>query len=123
MNPFRLFVALLLCTFALEASSQTRLLMAEEPGCYWCARWNAEIAETYPKTSEGEAAPLVRFDIRNGPPDSVTFKYAVRYTPTFVLTQDGAEIGRIEGYPGEDFFWGILGQLLQEVAQSPAKSG
>jgi hypothetical protein len=29
-----------------------------------------------------------------------------------VLVENGAEIGRIEGYPGEDFFWGLLKQML-----------
>ena len=36
----------------------------------------------------------------------------IRFTPTFVLVDDGREIGRIEGYPGEDFFWGLLERLL-----------
>jgi hypothetical protein len=44
----------------------------------------------------------------------------VRFTPTFVLVDEGREIGRIEGYPGEDFFWGLLERLLQTP---PAQGG
>jgi hypothetical protein len=29
---------------------------------------------------------------------------------------EGREIGRIEGYPGADFFWGLLERLLQAPA-------
>jgi len=29
------------------------------------------------------------------------------------LLEDGTEIGRIEGYPGEDFFWGLLTQMME----------
>ena len=41
------------------------------------------------------------------------------YTPTFVLMDGGREIGRIVGYPGEDFFWSLLGELVQRL---PAES-
>lgn len=90
------------------------LLMAEEDGCYWCARWNAEIAHIYPKTAEGRAAPLQRFDLHGEAPD-VTFDRRVHFTPTFILVENGHELGRIEGYPGEDFFWGLLSELLEQA--------
>ncbi len=43
------------------------------------------------------------------------------FTPTFVLFDDGREIGRIEGYPGEDFFWGLLQNLVPEPKPAAAK--
>jgi hypothetical protein len=84
------------------------LVMVEEVGCVWCARWNAEIAEIYPKTPEGAAAPLRRIDIRGPRPDDIAFARPLTFTPTFVLVVAGEEVARIEGYPGEDFFWGLL---------------
>ena len=36
------------------------------------------------------------------------------FTPTFVLVEDGKELGRIEGYAGDEFFWFLLGRLLDE---------
>ena len=107
--------AVIFLAFATVVRAETLLLMAEEPGCVWCARWNAEIAEIYPKTVEGKAAPLRRFDIRDGAPDGVTLDRKLHYTPTFILVRDGLEQGRIEGYPGQDFFWGLLGQLLERA--------
>lgn len=104
-----------LFSLPLPAAADTYLLMAEEEGCFWCARWNSEISEIYPKTAEGRAAPLRRFDIRAEHPADVTFASRVHYTPTFVLVQDGAEVGRIEGYPGEDFFWGLLAMMLEKA--------
>ena len=90
------------------------LLMAEEAGCMWCAQWDREIAPIYPKTAEGRAAPLQRFDLKGVAPD-VVFARSVRFTPTFILVDDGREVGRIEGYPGEDFFWGLLGMMFDEA--------
>jgi hypothetical protein len=93
--------------------ADTSLLMAEGPGCIWCARWNAEIGPIYPKTGEGAAAPLRRVDITAPKPDDITLARAVHFTPTFILLVDGTEVSRIEGYPGEDFFWALLQQMLE----------
>ena len=96
------------------AVAETYLLMAEEDGCYWCAKWNEEIAHIYPKTTEGKLAPLQRYDLHSETPD-VTFDKRVHFTPTFVLVEDGHELGRIEGYPGEDFFWGLLSMMFERA--------
>ncbi len=98
-----------------SALAETRLIMAEEQGCVWCERWNREIAEIYPKTAEGKAAPLVRYDLHGEEPDGVSFKNRVHFTPTFILVADGVEVGRIEGYPGEDFFWGLLSMMMDDA--------
>lgn len=87
------------------------LVMVEQAGCHWCARWNAEIAHIYPKTDEGQRAPLRRVDLRNLP-DDIAFTSPPVFTPTFVLVEDGQELGRIEGYAGDEFFWFLLTKLL-----------
>ena len=53
-----------------------------------------------------------------------TITYApIRYTPTFVLIEDGKEIGRIEGYPGDEFFWVRLENLLERLPPPQAPKG
>tara|TARA_R110002094_G_scaffold89971_19_gene92694 strand:+ start:4980 stop:5348 length:369 start_codon:yes stop_codon:yes gene_type:complete len=107
---------LFLIATALFAAADTALVMVEEKGCVWCARWNEEISHIYPKTEEGAAAPLRRIDIRAPRPDDLSFARKLTFTPTFVLMVDGKETSRIEGYPGEDFFWGLLGQMLSQAS-------
>lgn len=109
------FSATLLALWAGHAVADTMLVMVEEKGCIWCARWNEEISDIYPKTEEGAAAPLYRMDIRAKRPDDITFARSLTFTPTFVLVVDGREVSRIEGYPGEDFFWGLLGKMLSQA--------
>ena len=112
-----LFTAVLLCgsvVFAAPARADVSLLMAEEPGCIWCAQWNSEIGPIYDLTGEGAAAPLRRMDIAAPLPDDIALARAINFTPTFVLLIDGTEASRIEGYPGEDFFWGLVGMMLDK---------
>jgi len=110
--------AMLLCVLAAlprpAAATDWSLVMVEQAGCTYCARWHADVAPEYPLTPEGRFAPLRAVNLRDLP-DDVTFDSRPVYTPTFVLVRDGEEVGRIEGYPGEDFFWGLLGHLLEQA--------
>ena len=107
--------ALALMMSATTALAQAQLVMFEEAGCMWCARWNDEVADIYPLSAEGVVAPLVRLQIDDPVPADLTFQRRVTFTPTFVLAVDGVETGRIEGYPGEDFFWGLLVVLFDRA--------
>ncbi|SPH16554.1 hypothetical protein DEA8626_00064 [Defluviimonas aquaemixtae] len=117
------FIAVLFSAAASPASGELRLVMLEQDGCAYCARWNREIAPIYPKTPEGKAAPLERADIRGPYPDGLSFKPSPVFTPTFILVADGRETGRIEGYAGDDFFWGLLGRLLEQSGQYQMETG
>lgn len=94
------------------------LVMFEEPGCPWCARWEREVGEAYRNSDEGHLAPLRRMDISQARRSGIRLAAAVAVTPTFVLVEDGAEVGRIVGYPGADFFWGMIGALFARLPSS-----
>ena len=94
------------------------LVMIEEEWCEWCQLWNEEIGVVYHKTKEGKRAPLRRVDIHGAEVDALNLRMRAHYTPTFVLMENGVEVGRIEGYPGEHFFWGVLGKLLEKLPEA-----
>lgn len=114
-------LGLMLAVQPLAAAAERSLLMFERDGCSYCKRWDAEIAPAYPRTAEGQAAPLVRLDIHDPLPEGVTLTgRAPVFTPTFVLTDAGTEVGRIEGYAGDEFFWVMLAQMLTRTGWDPA---
>lgn len=107
---------MLLATHAWAAELvAAELVMVEEDGCYWCAQWNADIGGIYDKTSEGKFAPLRRVDITEMPAD-LEIARRVNFTPTFLVVIDNKEVARLEGYPGDQFFWPLLGKLLADHA-------
>lgn len=97
------------------AAGSAELLMFEREGCVWCARWDREVGPAYDRTAEGRAAPLRRIDLGKGGPAEPALARPVRYTPTFVLVEDGREVGRITGYLSNETFWGLLGKMLADI--------
>ena len=91
------------------------LVMFEQAGCVWCETFNREVASVYPKTEEGQRAPLRRVNIDDPLPADLSFIAVERLAPLFVLVDKGREVGRIRGYPGEDHFWGLLGVLVKKL--------
>ncbi|WP_435258020.1 thioredoxin family protein [Thioclava sp. FR2] len=105
------FAALLFS--AQTALAELQLLMFEQTGCIYCARWNEEVGPEYSLTDEGKAAPLRRVQLRDPLPEGLSIASHPVFTPTFILVKDGVETGRLEGYPGEDFFWPLLDGMLK----------
>lgn len=102
-----------------QAAAAAELIMVEQPGCHWCEQWDKEIAHIYPKTTEGRRAPLRRVNLRDLPAD-LSFASRPVFTPTFVLVDQGRELGRIEGYAGDEFFWFLLATLLDKHPEATA---
>ena len=93
--------------------------MFEAAGCPYCARWNREIGPIYPKTDEGQRAPLRRVDIAARRPPDLAAIGGIVYTPTFVLMHEGREYGRIVGYAGQEAFWWQLSELAKRLDRPP----
>ena len=110
----RIVLALL---FALVGASghAAELVMFWQKGCVWCERFEREIAPAYDKTDEGKRAPLRRVDIGKAMPPDLGFVRRERFTPVFVLVDEGREFGRIRGYPGDTFFWGLLAGMIEKL--------
>ena len=119
--PIAISVAVLVALSHAKAGA-TELVMFERAGCGWCARFNKEIAPIYMKTDEGRMAPLRRIDLDQTRPADLAAIDPGAFTPTFVVVDEGREIGRIRGYPGDAFFYGLLDRILNLTSGSPDRS-
>lgn len=118
MRPFIQGILALVGGLAAAPALAAELVMVEQAYCEWCERWDAEIGVVYHKTDEGRRAPLRKIDIASPALEEIALTSHPNFTPTFILIEAGAEVGRIEGYPGEDFFWPMLGLLLDKLPEN-----
>jgi hypothetical protein len=125
LRKLALAVSMLLAGLLADAagSRAAELVMFDDPSCVWCRRWDAEIGPSYPHSSEGQQAPLRRVQIRDQSTAGIALARPVTGTPTFVLVHEEQEVGRIAGYPGSDFFYPRLAELLRRLPPSPPARG
>jgi len=92
------------------------LIIVESDDCPYCERFHAEIGTVYPKTVEGKLAPLRSWQLGTPFPEKFQLKEPVRFTPTFILMDDSNnEVDRLVGYNGDEFFWFLLGEMLNKL--------
>ena len=104
-----------------QVSADVQLMMVEQDGCPWCERWKAQIGPIYPKTAEGRIAPLTKVMIHDPLEKGITLASPPVYTPTFILLNDGMEVGRIEGYQSEEFFWWFMETMIKKLPEDLQK--
>jgi thioredoxin-related protein len=116
-SKFVLFVLALFMAISSAdgAVSAAELVLFETEGCEWCEQWHEDIGVIYAKTAEGKFAPLRRVEITHEPPADLKHLRAAAFTPTFVVIDQGREVGRIIGHPGDNFFWPLLTQILKKA--------
>lgn len=111
-------IALAVLTLSLSGLTLARaseLVMFERAGCVWCQRWDQAIAPIYGKTDEARLLPLRRINIDRQSADGIILAAPVRFTPTFVVVDQGREVGRIIGYANDESFWGLLAKLAAKI--------
>ena len=107
------FFSLIIVNFICASSSlAAELVMFESEACEWCEVWDEEIGVAYDKTQVSTVVPLRKVDIDDELHADFKQLEGLIYTPTFVVMDGGKELGRIIGYPGEDFFWQFLNEIL-----------
>lgn len=102
-----------LTTFAPSIAAE--LIVVESADCPYCQRFHAEIGVAYPKTDEGKLAPLRLLDISEPLPEELRSVKPARVTPTFILVENNREVDRLVGYPGDEHFWFLLGEMLEKL--------
>jgi hypothetical protein len=95
------------------------LLMFEQRACPFCAAFNREIAPDYPRSRAGGLAPLRHVDIWESRDGGIAGLDPAVFTPTFVLVENGREVGRLMGYPGRRYFYPEIDRLIDRIDGSP----
>ncbi len=104
-------------------ANAAELLMFTRADCVYCLLWERQIEPIYGKTDEAVTAPLRKVRTDRPLPEDAFLTPPVRVTPTFVLMENGREVGRFAGYNDDATFWANLGMLLRRLDdQTPSDS-
>lgn len=120
---FALCMTMLASLTAFTSGHAAELIMLEQDACPWCERWHEEVGGIYSKTDEGQIAPLRIVNIHDKWPEDLENIRKERFTPTFILIEDGKEIDRLRGYTGDEFFWFLIGEMLKKLPDSNDSNG
>lgn len=110
--------ALVLGALPAQAAPRATLVYVRDATCPYCRQFDRRIGPIYPRSREATIAPMREIDRADVATSGLRLISPVIYTPTFLLVVDGREIGRIEGFTGEDFFWGQLERLLGRLPRA-----
>ena len=96
------------------AEVRGKLLYFYTNTCAYCKAWENEIANIYLKTEFEDEFKLSFIDFFS---DVNVEKYGiskmVKVTPTFIFVKDKTEVGRIEGYNGQELFWWQVDDVIR----------
>jgi hypothetical protein len=91
------------------------LVYVADRACAPCQLFDRQVRPLYAKTTEAALAPLRTLPYAGSWPARYAFIARPSVAPTFVLVDDGRELGRFEGYAGDELFWMRLTVLLRAL--------
>ena len=107
-----IFIASL--SFATEENAHKELIFITSEYCPFCKAWEQDIGSLYHRTTYAKQAPLRRIDITEVEFELSEIMEEVVGTPTFLIFQNGHEIGRIEGYQSAEIFFWALSEYIDQ---------
>ena len=70
-------------------------------------------------SAAGRTAPLFEVDVDGPFPNGLALDRRPRITPSFILLDRGVEVGRVEGYVGQRYFYPVLQEMMQRAGIDP----
>ncbi len=115
-NFFFLFLIIYFLGFITSTYAEVRgkLLYFYSDTCAYCRAWENEIANIYIRTEFEEQFKLNFIDFfSNADLEKYGISKIVKVTPTFIFVKDKTEVGRIEGYNGQELFWWQVDEIIK----------
>ena len=113
---FFLFLIIYSLSFINSTYAEVRgkLLYFYSNTCAYCKAWENEIANIYLKTEFEDQFKLSFIDFSsNADFEKYGISKIVKVTPTFIFVEDKTEVGRIEGYNGQELFWWQVDEIIK----------
>jgi len=123
--PLKILVLVIATSLPFKNAWAAELLFFHDAHCGACLSFEKDVGGIYHKTQEAILAPLqrVEFYSEDGKISDTTnmpgLTTPVAWIPSFVVMDNGREIGRIAGYQSAELFWMALNQILEQLPKKP----
>ena len=117
-NPFFLLLIICFCGYidSTYAEARGKLLYFYSDTCAYCKVWENEIANIYLKTEFEDEFKLSFINFfSNVELEEYGISKIVKVTPSFIFVKDKKEVGRIEGYKGQELFWWQVDDVIANI--------
>ena len=104
---------LIALSYAAELKNPKELVLITSDHCPFCQAWERDVGHIYDSTPYAQHATLRRIDFTEIAFVLPKLNDAFVGTPTFLIFENGAEIGRIEGYQSSEMFFLALSEYIQ----------
>jgi thioredoxin-related protein len=88
------------------------LLVFEHKDCVYCRVFRSDTLPRYRESGQETRAPIRFVSVEHADLDQLKLNGGIHMVPTFVLMQDGQEVGRITGYWAPENFFKMLSNLM-----------
>lgn len=88
------------------------LVVFEHGDCTYCRIFRSAILPRYRENGQEARAPIRFVRVEHADMTALGLRGRITMVPTFVLMQDGREVGRIEGYWAPDNFFRLVASML-----------
>ncbi len=114
MKDKGILVLFFLMFFSVKAVA-LELVMISSKSCFYCKAFMKEVGKSYDREDLPLAITYRKCYKIDGKKNCL--KTGAHFIPTFVIVDDGEEVGRIVGYTGKWNFFHNLDKMLDEYAQ------
>lgn len=92
----------------IPGAASAQLIVMEADGCVYCPIFRRDVLPVYQASEHAKGMPVRFVDINDVEKSGLVLDGPISIVPTFVITKNNQEVGRIPGYLGPaDFFQAI----------------
>lgn len=96
-------------------SKGIELIVFEHADCTYCRVFRTAILPRYKENGQDARAPIRFVRVEHADLSAWNLRGRISMVPTFVLMQEGQEVGRIEGYWAPDNFFRMVATILSRT--------
>lgn len=96
----------------IPGATDVELVVVEAGNCAYCYIFRRDVLPSYQSSERGKQVPVLFVDVNDTATAHLKLLTSIDVVPTFIVTKNRVEIGRLQGYSGPENFYHAINYLL-----------